>query len=317
MTSVRANGIEIACEALGDPADPTILLLMGLGLPLVAWPDDFCTGLVELGFRVVRFDNRDCGLSSRVGGRKRPNLPLAIASAFFGLPVRAPYTLDDMADDAVGVLDALRVERAHLVGVSLGGMIAQVVSARHADRVSSLTSIMSASGNRRYWFGKPSATRAILRPPPDPSDFEGIVAHLVRLFDVIGSPGYPADRGELREIMERSVRRSYDPAGTARQLLAIAASGDRRAMLRRITAPTLVVHGAADPLVPVGAGRDTARHIARAKLMVVEGLGHDLPRGVRPMLVDAIAAHCSAADVPQAAHDAVPYAYVDESGRAR
>ena len=281
MTAVAANGITIEYESLGDPLAPPILLIMGLGMQLVAWPDAFCQGLVERGFRVIRFDNRDSGLSSKIRVRRQPNLVAALAAAWLRLPVRAPYTLDAMAADAVGLLDALGIPRAHVVGLSMGGMIAQVVAATYPERVLSLTSIMSSSGSRKVSQPRPDAKRALLSKPRDPDDPESVVDHLVGVFGVIGSPGFPTDRAALREQVARNVRRGHHPAGVTRQLVAIIASGDRRKLLRKITAPTLVIHGAEDPLVPVEAGRDTARHIAGAKLMVIDGMGHDLPPGAR------------------------------------
>ena len=292
MTAAHANGITIEYESLGAPDAPALLLVMGLGMQLLAWPDDFCEALVARGYRVIRFDNRDAGLSSRVGTRHRVNLPAALLRAWLRLPVKAPYRLDDMAADAAGLLDALGIERAHVVGASMGGMIAQVLAARHPQRVRSLVSIMSSSGNRRVSRSKPAAARALLSKPDDPNDADSVIEHLMRVYAVIGSPGFPTDRGELRARLAASVARAYDPPGTARQLLAIIASGDRRALLARITAPTLVIHGADDPLVPVAAGRDTARHIPGARLQVIAGMGHDLAPGLRPLLVEAIAAHC-------------------------
>jgi proline iminopeptidase len=305
MTAVAANGITIEYESLGDPSAPSILLIMGLGMQLVAWPDAFCQGLVERGFHVIRFDNRDCGLSSKIRLHRQPNLLAALAAAWLRLPVRAPYTLEVMAADAVGLLDALGVQRAHVVGVSMGGMIAQVLAATFPARVLSLTSIMSSSGSRKVSRPRPDAKRALLSKPRDARDPESVVDHLVGVFGVIGSPGYPAKPEELREQLARNVRRSYYPAGVARQLVAIIASGDRRGLLRKVTAPALVIHGAEDPLVPVEAGRDTARHIAGAKLMVIEGMGHDLPPALLPMLVEAIAAHCRDRDYPRGGQPAL------------
>ena len=292
MTAVAANGITIEYESIGDPNASPILLIMGLGMQLVAWPDAFCQGLVRRGFHVIRFDNRDCGLSSKIRVDRQPNIVAALAAAWLRLPVRAPYKLDDMASDAVGLLDALGVRRAHIVGLSMGGMIAQVVAARYPDRMLSLTSIMASSGRRRAMQPRADAKRALLSRPADPTDPASIVEHLVGVFGIIGSPGYPTDPKALREQVSRVVRRSYYPAGVTRQLVAIIASGDRRKLLRKITAPTLVIHGAADPLVPVEGGRDTARHIAGARLMVIDGMGHDLAPGLQPILVEAIAAHC-------------------------
>ncbi|MCK9381642.1 MAG: alpha/beta fold hydrolase [Sulfuritalea sp.] len=287
-----ANKLHIEYESLGDPRQPTILLIMGLGMQLTGWPDDFCHGLVARGYRVVRFDNRDCGLSARAPGKKRANLLLAMAAAALGLPVRTPYTLEDMAGDAVGLMDKLGIERAHVVGASMGGMIAQVLAARFPQRVLSLTSIMSSSGNRKVSKPSKPARKVLLSRPADPKDPESVIEYMVHMFGVIGSPGYPATREELRQRVGHSVRRAYEPAGTARQLLAIIASGDRRKLLRTITAPTLVIHGASDPLVPLAAGRDTAQQIPGATLLVIDGMGHDLPDALLPRLVEAIDEHC-------------------------
>lgn len=292
MPSADINGLKIEYESLGRPGDPAVVLIMGLGMQLVAWPDAFCNGLAQRGFRVIRFDNRDSGLSGRIHLKKRPNLLLAFASAWLKLPVRAPYSLSDMAADAIGLLDALGVARAHIVGASMGGMIAQVLAARFPQRVISLTSIMSSSGNPKVSRARAGAMQALLSKPSNPEDEDSVIEHLVGVFGVIGSPGYPADREELRQRIARSVRRAYDPAGTARQLLAILASGDRRALLAKICAPTLVIHGADDPLVPLAAGRDTAHHIRGAQLQVIDGMGHDLPPVLLDMLAESIAAHC-------------------------
>jgi proline iminopeptidase len=296
MPTAAANGLTLAYETSGAPDAPPVLLLMGLGMPLVFWPDAFVDGLAASGFRVVRFDNRDCGHSAKVRSGPLPSIPLAIGRSLLRLRVRAPYTLDDMAADAAGLLDALGVARAHLVGVSMGGMIAQVMAARHPQRVTSLTSVMSSSGNPRVSLGRMGVVRAMLRRPDDPSDVNAVIAHLVHLFGVIGSPGFATDAELLRRDCERVARRGYYPAGTARQLLAILASGDRRRDLAKVRAPTLVIHGTHDPLLPPAAGRDTAAHIPGAKLMLIDGMGHDLPPALTARLVGAIAAHCRAAE---------------------
>ena len=296
MPTIAANGLSLAYEVEGDAAGSPLVLVMGLGMPLVFWPDAFVAGLVARGFRVIRFDNRDCGESSKVPSGRLPNIPLAIARSLIRLPVRAPYTLRDMADDTAGLLDALGIGRAHFVGVSMGGMIAQTLAAHHPARVTSLTSIMSSSGNPRVSRARPRALRALVRRPANPADPDAVVAHMMRVFAVIGSPGFEIDHELLRSNCERVARRGYYPLGTARQLLAIIATGDRRAELARIRAPTLVIHGANDPLLPAAAGRDTARHIANAKLMVIDGMGHDLPPALTPKLVAAIADHCRAAE---------------------
>jgi pimeloyl-ACP methyl ester carboxylesterase len=293
MSSLRCNGLDIEYESLGDPGAPAILLIMGLGMQLVAWPEAFCRHLVERGFRVIRFDNRDVGLSGRVTGGKRPNLVWAMLAARLRLPLRPPYTLNDMAADAIGLIDGLGIAQVHVVGASMGGMIAQVLAARFPQRVLSLTSIMSSSGNLRLSRPKADALRALLSRPGDPRNPEIVIEHLVRVFGVIGSPGFPADPAELRERVSRSVRRGYYPDGVARQLLAVIAAGDRRKLLRTIVAPTLVIHGAADPLVRLDAGQDTARNIPGSRLMVVDGMGHDLPPALYERLAEAIAAHCA------------------------
>ena len=287
-----AAPLHIEYESLGDPAHPAIVLIMGLGMQLMAWPDSFCQALVARGYRVIRFDNRDCGLSGRAPGKKRANLLLAMAASALGLPVRTPYTLEDMAGDAVGLMDRLGIERAHIVGASMGGMIAQVLAAKYSQRVLSLTSIMSSSGNRRVSKPSKPARKVLLSRPADPKNPDSVIEHLVEMFGVIGSPGYPSTREELRSRIGHSVRRAYEPAGTARQLLAIIASGDRRKLLRTIAAPALVIHGADDPLVPLAAGRDTAQNIPGATLQVIEGMGHDFPEALMPRLAQAIADHC-------------------------
>ena len=293
MPRLRCNGLDIEYESLGDPTAPAILLIMGLGMQLVAWPDAFCRHLVERGFRVIRFDNRDVGLSGRVAGGKRPHLVWAMLAARLRLPLRPPYTLNDMAADAIGLIDGLGIAQAHVVGASMGGMIAQVLAARFPQRVLSLTSIMSSSGNPRLTWPKVDALRALLSRPEDPRDPEIVIEHLVRVFRVIGSPAFPADPAELRQRVSRAVRRSYYPDGVVRQLLAVIAAGDRRKLLRTIVAPTLVIHGAADPLVPLDAGQDTVRNIPGSRLMVIDGMGHDLPPALYGRLAEAIAAHCA------------------------
>ncbi|KAF0164519.1 MAG: alpha/beta hydrolase fold protein [Rhodocyclaceae bacterium] len=284
--------LHIEYESLGDSSHPAIVLIMGLGMQLMAWPDDFCQALVASGYRVIRFDNRDCGLSGRAPGKKRANLLLAMAAAALGLPVRTPYTLEDMAGDAVGLMNRLGIARAHIVGASMGGMIAQVLAAKFPQRVLSLTSIMSSSGNRKVSKPSKPARKVLLARPTDPKDPESVIDHLVEMFGVIGSPDYPSSKEELRSRIGHSVRRAYEPAGTARQLLAIIASGDRRKLLRTIAAPTLVIHGAADPLVPLAAGRDTAQNIPGASLLVIDGMGHDFPAALMPRLAQEIADHC-------------------------
>jgi len=289
---VKANDIEICYQSLGDEDAPVILLIMGLGMQLVAWPDEFCRRLVEQGFRVIRFDNRDTGRSTHILWRQRPRLLLAIARGLLRLPVPAPYLLADMADDAAGLLDALQVPRAHIVGVSLGGMVGQCLAARHPQHVLSLCSIMSATGNWRSSLGKPAALRQLLSRPAKPDCLRSRADRLLRVFSVIGSPGFPSDAVDPRRPVQRGLRRAYHPRGQVQQLLAVIAAGDRRRELAAIRVPTLVVHGADDPLLPVSAGRETAQLIPGARLQIIEGMGHDLAPGVQALLLAAIVEHC-------------------------
>jgi pimeloyl-ACP methyl ester carboxylesterase len=295
MPVATSSGIDLEYEVLGEPGAPAVLLIMGLGMPAAMWPAEFVEGLLARGFRVVTFDNRDSGGSTRMRDAAVPNIPAAMVRALLRLDVAAPYTLTDMALDAAAVLDAAGIERAHVVGVSMGGMIAQVLAALQPQRVLSLTSIMSSSGNPSpsVALGKRRALDALLKPPPaDASDVDGVVDHLMFVFGVIGSPGFATDAAVLRPHLERVARRGLDPAGTSRQFAAILASGDRRALLHGVVAPTLVIHGADDPLVPLAAGRDTARHIAGAQLEVIDGMGHDLPPRLMARIAARVGDHC-------------------------
>ena len=296
MPTVRANGLSIEYVETGDQQAPTILLIMGLGMQLIAWPDSLCQGLAERGFRVVRFDNRDVGRSSKIRGGSAIFLAAAVIRALRGGRVAAPYTLHDMADDAIGLMDALAIERAHVVGASMGGMIGQVIAAEHAERVRSLVSIMSSSGDPRLPSGNVRVLLPALWPNTPLFGRERAVQRSMRLFRAIGSPGFPTSDEELRAKVERAIARSDYRPGVARQMLAIMASGSRVEMLRKIRVPTLVLHGADDPLVPVAAGEDTANKIPGASLRIIPGMGHDLAPGLVPLLVEAIAAHCQAAD---------------------
>ena len=288
----KAGRMVIAYERFGDPADPALLLVMGLGMQMLAWDEEFCELLVAEGFHVIRFDNRDVGLSSKIGG-KRVNL----TAGMLGLTGSAAYTLDDMAADTVALLDDLGIERAHLVGASMGAMISQQVAATHPDRVHTLTSIMAGTGRRSIaTLPRPDVLRLLLRAPS--STREAFIDETVEMFGRIGSPGYPGDEERLRERVGRSYDRSFHPEGVARQLMAILASGNRRKALARITAPTLVIHGADDRLVPPAAGRDVAATIPQSRLELIEGMGHDLPPGLWPRFVSLIAEHAASAADP-------------------
>jgi len=308
MPTLNANGIRIAFDTAGDPKAPPLLLVHGLGMQLTAWPDEFVEGLVELGFYVIRFDNRDCGLSTKFEQAGVPNLGLAWVKSKLGWPLRAAYRLDDMAEDAIGVLSALGVARAHVVGVSMGGMIAQILAARYPQRILSLTSIMSSSCRRGLPGPDKRVSRLLAKRPADPADIESIIDHGVRVLRAIGSPAYPTPDKVLRKRVARSVRRSYCPAGVARQMMAVAASGDRCALLRTITAPALVIHGAADPLVPPACGEDTASRIPGARLEIIEGMGHDLPPQLVERLLALIDAHARGKMLP----DSTPRLFVKQ-----
>jgi pimeloyl-ACP methyl ester carboxylesterase len=262
-------------------------------MQLIAWPPEMVAALEQAGYRVVRFDNRDVGLSSHFDMLGKPNLLWASLKYKLGLVPAAPYSLGDMAADAIGVLDALKIDKAHVVGVSMGGMIAQRVALAAPQRTLSLTSIMSTSGARGLPQAAPEVVRALISRPAG-SGTDAVVAHSVRLFQTIGSPGYPTPEPELRERVRASVSRAFHPVGTARQMLAVVADITRAALLARITAPTLVVHGKADPLVPLACGEDTARRIPGAQLVTIDGMGHDLPPEPVRQILAALIPHLKA-----------------------
>lgn len=300
MTSgvkVKANGISIEVEDTGADGSqagrPVVLLIMGLGMQLVAWPVSFVQALVDQGFRVVRFDNRDIGLSQHFDHLGVPNLVWESFRHRMGLAVRAPYGIHEMSADTLGVLDALGIAQAHVVGVSMGGMIAQRVALAAPQRVLSLTSIMSSSGARYLPGPKAHVLKALLSRPQGRGE-HAIVDHYIRLFKVIGSPAFPLDEAALRERILLATRRSFHPAGTVRQMVAIAADTRRADELARVKSPTLVLHGKDDPLVPFACGQDTARRIAGSRLVGIEGMGHDLPPGVVERLLEPLVPHLRA-----------------------
>jgi pimeloyl-ACP methyl ester carboxylesterase len=284
VQQARVGDLEIAYETFGEPDDTPVLLVMGLATQMVGWPDDFCRGLAERGLFVVRFDNRDIGLSTHLDDAGAPDIMTVLG----GDHSSVPYGLADLADDTVGLLDALGLGSAHVVGASMGGMIAQLVALRHPARVRSLTSIMSTTGDPAVGAPAEAAMAVLLAPPA--SDREGAVQRAVDTYRVIGSLGFEFDETGLRERAGLSFDRAYDPAGVARQLAAILTTADRTPDLARITAPTLVIHGAHDALMNVSGGRATAAAIPDAELLVVDGMGHDLPREVWPELLDRITA---------------------------
>jgi pimeloyl-ACP methyl ester carboxylesterase len=286
---LSANGIRLEVEDHGSPTGEPLLLVMGLGMQLLGWHEDFVALLVERGFRVIRFDNRDIGLSERFDHLGVPNLALDSLRHVLGFRVRSPYTLADMASDAIGILDALGIASAHVCGASMGGMIAQHMARIAPARVKSLTLMMTSSGARHVPGPSLKVRGALISRPPS-NTIEGIVEHYVNLYALIGSPAYPSAPSGLRERFTMSVRRSYRPAGTARQMVAIAADGDRSPMLGAIRIPTQIIHGEADPLVPVAAGRDLHGKISQAKLDLIDGMGHDLPTALWPRFADDIGA---------------------------
>ncbi len=291
---IKANGIAIEVEDTGADGSqnerPVVLLIMGLGMQLVAWPPAFVQALVDAGYRVVRHDNRDIGLSEHFDHLGVPNLMWAGLRHRLGFAPRPPFTLADMAADADGVLQALGIRRAHIVGVSMGGMIAQRLAIAAPRRVQSLTSIMSSSGARGLPSAKPPVLKALLARPASSAP-QDVADHYVKLYTVIGSPDFVVHEAELRARILAGITRSYRPVGTMRQMLAIMADTHRARELRRIQCPTLVVHGKADPLVPLACGQDTARRIHGARFEAIAGMGHDLPPGVVQEILRVLLPH--------------------------
>lgn len=293
---IQANGLHIEVDDQGPPASPggpPVLMLMGLGMQLTSWPQPLVDRLVARGRRVVRIDNRDAGLSQGFDAVGVPNLMWATARYLMHLPVHAPYSVADMAADALGVLDALRIERADVVGASMGGMIAQHLACAHSQRVARLTLLMTTSGARHLPQASARVRMALLDGRRIPAhDEDALVDRLERVFGVIGSPAYRPQPGPeqdaLRQRLRESIRRAYRPAGLARQLVAIVADGDRTPMLRRLTVPTHIVHGVDDPLVPVASAHDLHATIAGSTLELIDGMGHDLPPALWPRLADAM-----------------------------
>jgi pimeloyl-ACP methyl ester carboxylesterase len=283
------GAITLCYERFGSQGDPPLLLIMGLATQMIGWPDEFCEQLAGRGFHVVRFDNRDIGRSTRIHGR--PPTPRQLITRKID-PVL--YTLSDMARDAARLMQKLEIAPAHVVGASMGGMIAQTLAAEHPESVRSLVSIMSNTGNR--WKGQPAfgIYRYLLRQAPN--DRDGFIEYTTTVFEAIGSRGLPFDRDRVRDMVARSYDRGRDPAGPGRQLGAIIASGDRTSQLRTIRAPTLVIHGSDDRMVATSGGVATAEAIPGARLTIIDGMGHDLPEAAWPQLLDAIAAHARAAD---------------------
>ncbi|MDM0112970.1 alpha/beta hydrolase [Variovorax sp. J22R133] len=293
-----ANGIELAYQDIGRRTAPVVLLIMGLGSPMIVWDDEFCLSLAARGLRVIRFDNRDCGRSTSMDAGGVPDIARMLSANACGLPVTAPYRIADMADDATGLLDALSIESAHVVGASMGGMIAQEMALRHPARVRTLTSIMSSTGNPELPPGRPQAMGVLMMPTP--RDWPAYLARHLKIWSVLCGDTYPLDTPRAEDMARRLFERGPNAAGTARQLAAIIASGNRKPALAHVRVPALVLHGRDDPLVLLEAGIDTADAIPGAKLRVFDGMGHALPMAMWPDIVESIAEHIASRDASPA-----------------
>jgi len=285
----EANGIRLCYDTFGDANAPPLVLVMGLAAQMIAWDDAFCAQLAARGYRVIRFDNRDIGLSTRFDAAGVPDIGAALMAALQGKAVSAPYRLEDMALDTVGLLDALGIERAHVVGASMGGAIAQTLAIHHPQRLRTLTSIMATSGAPGLPPPTPEAMAVLMKPTP--ADFESYAQSYAQTWKVLRAGSFPEDEARDRAKAEQNFARGLSPAGVARQLAAILASGSRQPALASVTVPTLVIHGDADPLVPLACGLDVARTVPGSRLAVMEGMGHALPISFWPRIIDAIAAH--------------------------
>lgn len=290
MSKTKANGIEIEYDCFGNADAEVVLLISGLGTQMIRWSETFCQLLANQGYRVIRFDNRDAGLSTHFDNALTPDFAAIADAVSRGEMPNVPYTLFDMAKDAAGLLDALKIKKAHVVGRSMGGMIAQLLASEHAERVLSLVSMMSSTGNRNLPQASPAVMAAMTSPAPHPlKDEQGYLAHCVAFSQLIAGRGYPFDASAQRDQALAEVKRAYNPSGFWRHIAAIAATGDLRSRLANIRAPTLVLHGSDDPLVSPEAGKDTAAHIKGAELRIVEGMGHDLPPSLFGFVAGVIA----------------------------
>jgi pimeloyl-ACP methyl ester carboxylesterase len=287
----RANGIDLCYDTFGDPAAPPLLLIMGLNSQMIAWDDEFCSELARRGYRVIRYDNRDIGLSTRFDAAGVPDVSAAFMAVMQGKTVEAPYRLTDMAADAVGLLDALGIARAHVVGASMGGAIAQTLAIEHPSRLLTLTSIMATTGAPGLPPPTPEALAVLFKPPP--ADQASYFESYAQTWKVLRAGSFPLDEARDLSRAGQTWARGLNPAGSARQLIAILASGSRKEALRGVRVPTLVLHGDADPLVPLGCGVDTAESVPGAKLVVIKGMGHALPISMWSQIIDAIAAHAA------------------------
>ena len=288
-----ANGLRLAYNDFGDEQDPAIILIMGIATQMIAWPNEMCETLANHGFYVIRFDNRDVGLSQKIELHKPVSLPKILFKYQLKLPFSSPYRLTDMANDALGLLKALKIQKAHWVGASMGGMIAQVLAAQAPEQTLSLTSIMSTSGNRSLPKADLKTLKQLLFRPnaKNESDY---VKHNLKTWKMIGSPDYPPKESDLAKKILTSLHRNYYPAGFHNHMAAILESGDRRGLLRKIATRSLIIHGKKDKLIPVECGIDTANNIKNATLELIPGMGHDIPKELIPKLVNSIAKHAKA-----------------------
>ncbi|MDP9697701.1 alpha/beta hydrolase [Paenibacillus polysaccharolyticus] len=289
MNILTVNDIDIAYDSYGSEKNETILLIAGLGTQMIRWTVPFCEMLAARGFRVIRFDNRDTGLSTHFSNHASLDFEALAQTLMSGKLPYLPYTLDDMSADTLGLLDALEIEKAHIVGRSMGGMIAQLVASQYPERVLSLTSIMSTTGNPELPPTSPEVMALMTGPAPNPmEDEEGYLAHSVAFAKRIAGTGYPFEEDAYRSLIREEIQRAYDPGSVGRQIAAIAVSGDRRARLAKVKVPALVIHGVEDPMFVPACGRDTAEAINGAELMLLEGMGHDLPQQLFETVVDGI-----------------------------
>jgi len=286
---VQANGLRIAYEEFGNPEHPAIILVAGLFNQMIRWPVEFCNLLVARGYRVIRFDNRDIGLSDKMDGARAPGLFRLFLASQFSVPVKAPYSLDDMAEDTIGLMDGLNIQAAHIVGMSMGGMISQIVTARYPQRILSLTSIMSTSGVRGQGVPSIPVSLKMIKPV---SKNRSALDNSVDIWRMIGSPAYPMTDEEARQILRAEYQRSNNPAAYIRQIAAIKTAPNRISLLRSIKVPVLIIHGKQDRLVPVSGGINTAKYIPQAKLCLFEGMGHNLPKPLLEKFAELIDSNC-------------------------
>ncbi|MDZ4739922.1 MAG: alpha/beta hydrolase [Alphaproteobacteria bacterium] len=295
MPQIHANNLTIEYEETGPKDGPALVLIMGLAAQMTFWPDAMIKAFADAGFRVVLFDNRDIGLTSKFHGKRAPNPLAQVAARFFGVKGLAPYTLHDMVTDTVGLLDALKIKQAHIVGVSMGGMIAQLMAAQHPKRVASLTSIMSGTLNPRLPGPNPRLAMNLFLSKPADKSRDALIGRTIAMWSLIRTPDPDDDHSELKTKIANGFDRSYYPSGVRRQLAAIIATGDLRPHIKKITSPTLIIHGSKDPLASIEGGKDSARNIKGARLEIIEGMAHDLPKKFLPRITALIIDHAKAA----------------------